>query len=246
MDKTDIVDTQSYTKDTLNKIISVYDDKNIQSITDLVAYYKEQNCSICANIFGNILTHTKNLLNQYKNKNEKEMTLTKRILADLYCDAAIFCYGFDSFVEKLYLIAIAYNSHIAMNNLAIKYDNQEKYDLAEKFYLMAVCNYNYDAMNKLGLLYIKQKKYESAEKILLMAFDEHIDTCYNLVLLYENLDKKDLIEKYCKLALYDGHIKCAEKLATLYKSQGNNIEADKYYSIHNNHIKKEEYENMNE
>ena len=68
-----------------------------------------------------------------------------------------------------------------MNNLAVLYQDQNKFDLAEKYYLLSIENKNIDSINNLAMLYKDQNKFDLAEKYYLLSIEnKNINSINNL------------------------------------------------------------------
>jgi TPR repeat protein len=60
-----------------------------------------------------------------------------------------------------------------MNNLAVSYEIQKKYEKAKKYYLMAIEKGNSNSMNSLAIYYHEiEKNYDEAKKYYLMAIEK--------------------------------------------------------------------------
>ncbi|MCP4696543.1 MAG: hypothetical protein GY862_06810, partial [Gammaproteobacteria bacterium] len=136
--------------------------------------------------------------------------------------------------EKYYLMATEKEHAVAMNNLAVLYENEYKdYVKAKKYYLMAVEKEDADAMKSLATLYhTEHKEYDKAEKYYLMAVKkEHARAMNNLAVLYQN-EYKDYAkaEKYYLMAVEKEHAGAMNNLALLYKNEYKDYaKAEKYY-----------------
>jgi len=120
----------------------------------------------------------------------------------------------------------------AMNNLALLYKTQEKWDLAEKYYLHAVDKGDVNAMYNLAILYKTQEKWDLAETYYLLAVDKGVvEAMNNLALLYETQEKWDLAEKYYLLAVDKGYVEAMFNLALLYETQEKWDLVEKYYLL---------------
>lgn len=93
--------------------------------------------------------------------------------------------GKEADAEKYYLTAINKEELSALNNLAILYKDQGKYELSEKYFLSAIEKGYVSALNNLANLYKMQKKYDLSEKYYLLAMKEgEGKAIYNLAMLY--------------------------------------------------------------
>ena len=140
--------------------------------------------------------------------------------------------------EKLLLLITKYvkefpNNAEYLNRLGVLYDNKENYSEAEKWYLKAIEKGNYNAISNLAYVYFEKGEYEKAIKYYkeYQKIADNTDNYYWIAAAYDELeDYKNAKEWFLKSIKFDKDGYSEERLGIIYKKEGNQKEAEKWYS----------------